>query len=317
MDARRHLRGGAGRARRPADVGLLRRPADGERPPGDPPRLRAHAEGPLLPSPRDDRPPRAAQGGVGHARAPRGDRGREGARHLRQAGHRAPRRRGVQPDVPRERLDLQGRLGAALGADGVLARLQRSVHHLLQRVRGERVVGAQDAAPEGAPLSGAQGPAVLRALRHGPELARARAGLRGRRGSVGVHRPRPRGLGRSRPPPPPDRLDHHALDAGLQRRARGASGADVCRAAQEERHRLDHHPRRGAGGGGARRRPRGAVGDPRDDAGRGPRGAALSASARLGGVSRRGRARGDCRRGVRHRGRRLGDRAYGAGVRRR
>ncbi len=48
---------------------------------------------------------------------------------------------------------------------GLLARLQRSVRHLLQRLRRERVVGVGHAARPRAALSRAQDPAVLPALR--------------------------------------------------------------------------------------------------------------------------------------------------------
>ena len=141
-----HARGARGRGR----VRVLRGAADGERPPGHPSRLLAHAEGPLLPSSRDAGIPRLAQGGLGHARPAGGDRGREGARHQRQAGHRAPRRRGVQPPLPRERVEVSRGVGEAQRADGVLARLREPVRHLLERVRRERVVGAEDAATSGA-----------------------------------------------------------------------------------------------------------------------------------------------------------------------
>ena len=54
-----------------------------------------------------------AEGGVGHARAAGGDRGREAARHQRQAADRGARRGRVQPAVPRERVHVSRGLGEA------------------------------------------------------------------------------------------------------------------------------------------------------------------------------------------------------------
>ncbi len=84
-----------GEPRGPA-VRLLRGPAHRQRPPGYPPRLRPHHQGPGLPVPRD-----AGQVGhpdrrVGHPRAPGRDRGREGAQAQRQEGDRSVRRARVQ-----------------------------------------------------------------------------------------------------------------------------------------------------------------------------------------------------------------------------
>ena len=100
------------RARR-ADLRVLRGPADGERPAGHPPRLLAHDQGSVLPPPRDEGTSRAAQSGMGHARPAGGDRGREAARHQRQAADRGARRGRVQPAVPRERVQVPRRLGEA------------------------------------------------------------------------------------------------------------------------------------------------------------------------------------------------------------
>ena len=101
----------ARRARGRADVRVLRGPADGERPAGHPPRLRAHDQGSLLPPSRDEGLSRDAQGGLGHARPAGGDRGREAARHQRQAADRGARRGRVQPAVPRERVHVSRATG--------------------------------------------------------------------------------------------------------------------------------------------------------------------------------------------------------------
>ncbi len=81
-DARPLDGGGSARAHDPRARGreglrLLRGPAHGERPPRHPPRVLAHDQGSLLPLPGDEGTPRAAQSGLGHARAAGGDRGRE------------------------------------------------------------------------------------------------------------------------------------------------------------------------------------------------------------------------------------------------
>ena len=69
-------------------VGLLRGPADRQRPPGLPPRPGARLQGHLPALQDDDRPPRRAQGRLGLPRPAGGDRRRAAARLQRQAGHR-------------------------------------------------------------------------------------------------------------------------------------------------------------------------------------------------------------------------------------
>ncbi len=66
----------------------------------------------------------------------------------------------------------------------------RSVRHVLEQLRRERVVGAQDAAREGASLSRPQDPSVLPALRHCAVVTRSRAGLQDREGSERLRRAR-------------------------------------------------------------------------------------------------------------------------------
>ena len=112
------------RARARRAVRVLRGAADGERQAGHPSRVRAHDQGSLLPPSRDEGLSRAAQGGLGHARPAGRDRSREAARHQRQAGDREARRGRVQPAVPRERVHVSRRVGAAERAHRLLARLR-------------------------------------------------------------------------------------------------------------------------------------------------------------------------------------------------
>ena len=110
-------------------------------------------------------------------------------------------------------------------------------------------MGAEDDVGPRPALRGPQGGPVLRALRHGALLARGRAGLPGRRGPVGV-RPLPRHTARRRPARGrrAARLDHDAVDAGLERRGRRRPGADL------RAHDVRRGARRGARRAGARRR---------------------------------------------------------------
>src|SRR3989441_736172 len=141
-----------GRALRTA-VRVLRGAADGQRAPGHPSRVRAHHQGSGVPLPHDAGAGRDAHRGLGHPRPPRRDRGRADARHFGQEADRGVRRRKIQPPVPRERLQVQDRLGSAVGADRLLAGLRAPLRHLHQRVHRDGVVAAQAAVREGAPLS--------------------------------------------------------------------------------------------------------------------------------------------------------------------
>ena len=74
-------------------MGLLRGPAHGQRPARDPPRVGAPLQGPLPPLPHDAGQARRPQGRLGLPRPPGRGRGREGARLLRQARDRGLRHR--------------------------------------------------------------------------------------------------------------------------------------------------------------------------------------------------------------------------------
>ena len=123
----------------------------------------------------------------------------------------------------------------------------------------------------------------------------------------------PGGLAHRRAHP---RVDDHAVDARVERRARGASDAAVRGARAPRAQRADGDPRRGARARGAGRGLRGSMGRGARVDGRRAVEAALSPPARLAAVSCGRGARGDRRRGLRECGRRNRRRAHGAGVRR-
>ena len=189
--------------RRQTRIRFLRRPADSQWPPGNPSCVLAHGEGSLLPIPRDARLPCRPQGGLGHPRPSRRDRGGEADRDRvrcshREAADRNDRCRAVQRDVPRERVALSHRLGESERTDRLLARLQRSVRDLFEQLHRERLVGAGDDVPARPPLSRPQGSALLRALWNNAIQPRSRTRLQGREGSERVCRAR---FGRSRRAP--------------------------------------------------------------------------------------------------------------------
>ena len=106
-------------------VGLLRGPADRQRPPGHPPRVGPRVQGPLPPLPDHARPARAPQGRLGLPRPPGRGRGREGARASRQARDRGVRHRRVQPALPRVGAALRRGLVGAHRAHRHVARHRR------------------------------------------------------------------------------------------------------------------------------------------------------------------------------------------------
>ena len=202
-------------------VGVLRGAADRERAPGLPPRARARVQGHLPALPDDARPLRRAQGRLGLPRPAGRDRGRAEARLPPQGRHRALRHRRVQPAVPRVGLRVPRGLDGADRADRLLGRPRAPLPHARPRLHRVGLVGAEDDVGARPAVRGPQGRALLRALRHRAVLARGRAGLRGRRGPLGLrrvpgHRAR-RPAARRRPAAG---LDDDAVDAALARRAR-------------------------------------------------------------------------------------------------
>ncbi len=92
-------------------------------------------------------------------------------------GHRALRRRGVQPPLPRVRLPLRRGLAEDERAPRLLGGHGRPILDPGQRVHPERVVGPQDPLREGPPLRGLQGERPLPPRPDLPLLRRGRARL--------------------------------------------------------------------------------------------------------------------------------------------
>jgi len=237
-------------------VGLLRGPADRQRPARAPPRGGPHVQGRLPPFQDDDRPLRRAEGGVGLPRAPRRARGREGDRYPDQAGHRGLRGGRVQPPLPRVRDPLRRGLGATHGADRLLDRPLAGVLDDVHGVRRERLVVAQAPAPAGAPVPGRPDGGVLPAVRDRPLRPRGRPGLRD-----GGRPQRLRALPRGRGPRPGARrrlargLDHDPLDAPLEPRPGGGPRAELRTGpgrGRRPRPRRGPRPSGPRGGGGGR-----------------------------------------------------------------
>ena len=195
---------------------------------------------------------------MGHARPPRRVGGREGTRHLQQAGDRGVRHRGVQPAVPRERVPLRRRLGGDDGARRRLARYGRRLRHLRQLLHRVGVVGVQAPVGPGAGVRGLQSDAALPALRHKPQFARGRAGLSG-----GHARPqRVRSLSYERGANPPTRRGLRRAGAARLRRRALDGGASVAPRVDDDAVDAHGQPRaRGRPGGAVR--PRGERDDRR------------------------------------------------------
>ena len=226
LGRRRHVPGERGAARRRRGRGqrvrLLRRPAVRERaaalrPPAD--RVR---QGPGAEVPDHARPPRRAPLRLGHPRPARRARGDAPARHEDDRGDPRARHREVQRGVPQVRLRVH--LGVARLRDppGPLGRLRQRLQDPRPPLHGERHVGVQAAARQGAGLRGVPGPALLLERRDPAVQPRAADG----RGRLPAAR-RPR---RHRRPAAHERsgrgcagphLDDDPLDAGGEPRRDG------------------------------------------------------------------------------------------------
>ncbi len=216
---------------------LLRGAADGQRPPWPAPRVGPGVQGPLPPLPDDAGPRRPSQGRLGLPWPPGRDRGREGARAHQQARDRGLRRRRVHPALPRLGFSLRRGLGRPHRALRCVDRHQGRVLDAVERVHRVGLVDHPPDVGQGPDLRGPPRHALLPAVRHRPRQPRGRAGLPGRRRSVGVRALPDR---RGRPRRGPARVDDHSVDAGVERRGRGR-----CR-----------HPVRPAARRGPRTRPR-------------------------------------------------------------
>src|SRR4051812_26024724 len=229
-----------------AAVGVLRGPADRERPAGLAPRPVARLQG-HLPALQDHaRLLRRAQGRLGLPRPARRDRRRAAARHQEQGRDRGLRHRRVQREVPRVRVRVPRGLERADRAHRLLGRPRARLPHARPVVHRVRLVGAARDPRQGPALRGPQGRAVLPAVRHRPELARARARLRGRRRPEHLRPPAGRRGRRAAPARRrAARLDDDPVDAGLERGGRGRPRADV-RAREGRPARAPGRARRGA-----------------------------------------------------------------------
>ena len=241
------LRAHAGSARGGRAVRVLRGSADGERPAGHPSRLRAHDQGSLLPPPRDEGLSRRTARRDGTRTAcrwrskSRSELGISGKQDIEKIGV-AEFNRLCRESVFTYRGDweqLSERIGYWLD-------YERSVRHVHERLRRERVVGAGDAVP-----ARDCSIAVTRSCRTARAAARRCRATKSRRatrtstiractsrsisvrGGRGGRRRRRDAWSHGTPHP---RVDDDAVDARVQHGARGASGAHVRRAAQDGQH---------------------------------------------------------------------------------
>ena len=225
-------------------VGVLRRPAHGERSPRHPPRVGPAVQGPLSPLSHDARQARRAQGRLGLPRPARGGPGREGARVLGQARDRGLRDRALQREVPLVGAALRRGLAIAHEPHRHVARHRRRVLDALERIHRERVVAVPRDVGQGRHLRGLQGRPVLRPLRHRALEPRARPARRvpRRHRAVGL-----RALPVDRPRRRSPRVDDHAVDAALERRCRGRPARRLRTRARPRRRARSRHgarPRR-------------------------------------------------------------------------
>ena len=268
-----HLREEPGAARRAARMGVLRRPAHGQRQARRAPRAGPGVQG-HLPALQDHaRLLRGPQGRLGLPRPAGGAGDREAAGLRPQGADRGLRRGRVQPAVPGVGDRLRGRLEPHDRAHRHVARPRRPLHDHDRRLHRVGVVDPLRVRQAGAALRGLQGGAVLPAVRHGAVVARGGLGLPAGDRPLGVRalpavrlrrrcggptaRRRTGGRGRRRRSAgEPAGLDHHALDAHLQRGRRRGPRHPV-RPGPAGRRAPDPGRRPGRRGARARRRGRG------------------------------------------------------------
>ena len=138
------------RAGRRRALGLLRGPADRQRPPRLPPRALARVQGHLPPLPDHARALRRPARRLGLPRPAGRARGGEAPRHLGQAPDRGLRHRRVQRALPRVGADLPRRVGAPHRAHRLLDRHRPGLPHDGHRLRRERLVEPRRALPAAA-----------------------------------------------------------------------------------------------------------------------------------------------------------------------
>ncbi len=246
LGCRRRLRRESPPSARSSGVGVLRRAPHRQRPARDPPRVGATLQGPLPALPDHAGPPRRPQGRVGLPWTPGRGAGRAGARHPQQARDRGVRDRRVQPTLPGVGAPLRGRLRVAHEAHRHVARHRPRLLDARQFVHRNGLVAVPPDVGQRRHLRGPQGGPLLRPLWHGAVEPRARSARRvpGRHRAVGL-----RALPGRRPRLRPVGVDHHAVDAGVQRRRRGGTRGRV-----RARGRHRRAPRPGDGCGARRRR---------------------------------------------------------------
>ena len=162
MERRGDLRGdhrGAPRRRQP--LHLPRGAAHGQRPTGHPPRHLEAVQGHGMPMEDHGGARRRAQGGLGHPRPARRDRGAEETRSDVQRGHRGLWHGGIQREVQGERLDLRGGVARDDRTHGLLDRHGRPLRYAARRVYRIRMVVTQADVRKGAAVPRTQGPALL------------------------------------------------------------------------------------------------------------------------------------------------------------
>ena len=195
-----------------------------------------------------------AQGRLGHARPAGRGRGREGAAHPRQGGHRGVRRRAVHQEVHRVGLPVHEGVGGADRARRLLGRPRRRVRHLPPLVRRERVVGARPSCTRrGCSTRGTRSSGGGR--RAGRRSARARWGRGTRRSTTRACTSRSRVVGEDNLVAP--RVDDDPVDPAVEHVRRGQPELRLRRRRADEG-RASLRPREGAGRG-ARRRSSGAL----------------------------------------------------------
>ena len=267
---------------------VLRRSADCERPAGNSPRLLANDQGSVLPAPRDARIPRRAKSRLGYSRTAGRDRSREAARYF--SGKQQIEEIGVEKfnqlcreSVWKYRGDwekLSERIGFWLDYSDPYVTYHNnyveSVWWALKTLydkdllyRGHKILPY--CARCGTALSSHEVAQGYKDVKDPSVYVALHLGGRGSRGNV---------------QPQNSRLDDDAVDARVECRARGSSGARIRRAVEEELRRAirDDHPCCVARACRAWRRLCRSVGHRRAADGQRARRNAISPAPRLGAV---------------------------------
>ncbi len=219
---------------------------------------------------------RAAQGGLGHARAARRGRGREGAPHPRQGGDRGVRRRALHQEVHRVGLPLHAGVGGADRARRLLGR-PRATRTSPTTGRTSRACGGRcrSSSRRGSSTRGTRSSGGGR--RAARRSARARSGRGTRRSTIRASTSRSRSSGEDEPVAP--RVDDDAVDPAVEHVRGGATRRSTTLVARGEdgralRRRQEASSRR------SRRSSAALVGRARDEGRASSSGAAYRAAVR-------------------------------------